>query len=230
MSPIRRDNDFQRTELEDWDTWVQEQIQEAQGRGEFDNLPDAGKPIKIWRTEVNPEYDLAFSRMKNADVLPVWMELDRDVSRLSQELDDFLERSTAWLLFERDEAIRAQTREAPAEPSAPAPKRPWWQIWQRLMDWFRIEPNEPDSRHEPRSIGDLLRLREHIRAQYLARAAALDKKIESYHNSLPEGLSHLQRLRMLPDRAARRFDARFPVRLLLVESLDDVDHQEARSA
>lgn len=230
MSPIRRDNDFQRTELEDWDTWVQEQIQEAQGRGEFDNLPDAGKPIKIWRTEVNPEYDLAFSRMKNADVLPVWMELDRDVSRLSQELDDFLERSTAWLLSERDEAIRAQTRGTPAEPSAAAPKRPWWQIWQRLMDWFRIEPDEPGSRHEPRSIGDLLWLREHIRTQYLARAAALDKKIESYHNSLPEGLSHLQRLRMLPDRAARRFDARFPVRFLLVESPDDVDHQEARSA
>lgn len=229
MSPIRRDDDFQRTEIEDWDTWIQEQIQEAQERGEFDNLPHAGKPIEIWRTEVNPEYDLAFSRMKNADVLPVWMELDRDISRMSRDLDDFLERSTAWLLAERDGAIRARTQEDPAEPGPSVPKRHWWQIWQRLMDWFRIEPDEADSRQEPRSIGDLLRLREHIRAQYLARAAALDKKIESYHNSLPEGLSHLQRLRMLPNRAAKRFDARFPVRLLLGEP-SDADLPEARSA
>ena len=229
MSPIRRDNDFQRTEIEDWDTWAQKQIQEAQERGEFDNLPDAGKPIKIWRTEVNPEYDLAFSRMKNADVLPVWMELDRDVSRLSHELDGFLERSTAWLLAERDELVRSQTRVDPVRLDSRTPKRHWWQIWQRLMDWFRIEPDEPHSQQEPRSIGDLLRLREHIRAQYLARAAALDKKIESYHNSLPEGLSHLQRLRMLPNRAAKRFDARFPVRLLLGEP-SDMDGTEARSA
>lgn len=229
MSPIRRDNDFQRTEIDDWDTWVQEQIQEAQERGEFDNVPDAGKPIKIWRTEVNPAYDLAFSRMKNADVLPVWMELDRDVSRLSRELDEFLERSAAWLLAERDEVIRSQARVYPVRLAPAAPKRHWWQIWQRLMDWFRIEPDEPDSRQEPRSIGDLLRLREHIRAQYLARAAALDKKIESYHNSLPEGLSHLQRLRMLPNRAAKRFDDRFPIRLLLDEP-SDVNRQEAQPA
>ena len=28
-----------------WESWVEEQIREAQARGEFDNLPGAGKPL-----------------------------------------------------------------------------------------------------------------------------------------------------------------------------------------
>ena len=51
MSPVRRDKDFQRTEIDDWDEWIEEQIQEQEALGAFDNLPDAGKPIHIHRTD-----------------------------------------------------------------------------------------------------------------------------------------------------------------------------------
>jgi hypothetical protein len=43
----------------------------------------------------------------------------------------------------------------------------------------------------------------------------MDKKISEYHNALPRELSHLQRLRMLPDRAARLFDDAVPIRMLV---------------
>lgn len=224
MSPIRHDDDFRRTEIEDWDSWIEEQIQESQERGEFDNLPHAGKPIEIYQTQLNPEYDLAFSRMKNAGVMPAWMELDREVARMSQELDAFLDRSVAWLFAERETILR-ERHAVTDEPDATAPRRSWWQIWQRLLDWFRIEPVRPAVPSGGHTIGDVLRFREHIRDQYLERAAELDKKIEIYHNSLPQGLSHLQRLRMLPGRAAKRFDARLPAQMLLIETeLPGADH------
>jgi hypothetical protein len=219
MSPIRHEEDFRRIEIEDWDTWIEEQIQESQERGEFDNLPHAGKPIEIYRTQLNPEYDLAFSRMKNAGVLPAWMELDRDVARMSQDLDAFLDRSVAWLLSERDAIIRARQTENSGPAETLPQQRPWWQVWQRLLDWFRFDPVDTRPGWEPRSLGDLLRLRDHIRVQYLERAAELDKKIEVYHNTLPQGLSHLQRLRMLPARAEKRFEARLPARALFLEPI-----------
>ena len=93
MSPIRHEDDFRRREIDDWDEYIQEQIEESIARGEFEDLPDQGKPIRIWRTEVNPEYDLAFSRLKNAGVMPLWMELDAEVARLSHEMDLFLLRA-----------------------------------------------------------------------------------------------------------------------------------------
>lgn len=214
MSPVRRDKDFRATEIDDWDEWIEEQIQEQEAKGAFENLPDAGKPIHIHRTDVNPDYDLAFSRMKNAGIMPAWMELDRDVSNLTHDLDEFLERSATYLETERDAIIAARNR--PAEPVAPTrPQRPWWNLWQRLLDLFRPDPDVDEAPERPRSLGELLVLRERMRTQYLERASTLDKKIEAYHNSLPSALGHLQRLRMLPARAAKRFDTRLPARLIV---------------
>jgi hypothetical protein len=214
MCPIRHEDDFRRVEIDDWDSWIEEQIQESQERGEFDDLPHAGKPIHIYRTDVNPDYDLAFSRMKNAGVLPAWMELDRDVSRLTRELAHFLDRSATWLLAERD-AYRDSLADRRPEQREEAMRHRWWQLWARLRDWMRVEPEPPAARRVPASLGEVLRTRDHIRAQYLERAATLDRKIEEYHNALPRGLSHLQRLRMLPSRAERLFDERIPARVIL---------------
>lgn len=211
MSPIRHEDDFRRREIDDWDEYVQEQIEESIARGEFNDLPHQGKPIKIWRTEVNPEYDLAFSRLKNAGVLPVWMELDAEVARLSRELDIFLDRSRTYLRQQLDELRERQAR----QDEAPVPGYPWWQVWRRLADWWRLDLSEDDAGPVFASIGDLIVQRDRMRSQYLARAAELDKKIADYHNALPRELSHLQRLRWLPQRAARVFDEEVPARMLV---------------
>jgi hypothetical protein len=210
MSPIRRDGDFQRTQIDDWDSWIGEEIRKAQERGEFNNLPGQGKPLEIYRTDVNPEYDLAFSRLKNAGVMPAWMELDREVRRLSDELDAFLDRSIAYLAEQRTQVLRHLQRESEPRMPEPSPIYPRWQVWRPLLEWFRMPPAEPETDTGPATPADLIRLRDHMRAQYLERAARLDKRIADYHNALPRNLSNLQRLRMLPDRAAKRFDERCP--------------------
>ena len=213
MSPIRHEDDFQRKTIDDWDSWIDEEIRKAQARGEFSNLPGQGKPIEIYRTDLNPEYDLAFSRLKNAGIMPAWMELDRDVARLKAELDAFLDRSARFLGEQRDALVRRLTAPPPEPPARPHPR---WQVGRPMLEWFRMPPPEPGERETgPRSVGELLQMREHMRAQYLDRAAALDKKIADYHNALPPGLSHLQRLRMLPERAAKRFDECCPVSFVL---------------
>ena len=217
MSPIRHEDDFRRKQIKDWDEWIEDEIQKAQQRGEMDNLPLQGKPIEIYRTDVNPEYDLAFSRLKNAGIMPAWMELEREIRQLTEELASFLDRSEAYLAEQRKALRRSLAGEADEEPAKPS--RPWWQVWWQVLDWLRFPPEEPARPTAPRSTGELLQLRDHLRAEYLARAAALDKKIVDYHNSLPRELTHLERLRMLPERAAKRFDERIPVGFVLEADL-----------
>lgn len=219
MSPIRHEDDFRRREIDDWDEYVQEQIEESISRGEFEDLPDKGKPIRIWRTELNAEYDLAFSRLKNAGVLPAWMELDAEVARLSGELDLFLDRSRTYLVRQLEE-LRERQAQAEEEPE---PEYPWWQSWRRIVDWWRLDLSDRDDGPAFGSIGELIVQRDRMRSQYLERAAALDKKIADYHNALPRELSHLQRLRWLPERAARVFDEYVPARMLVSDTGADED-------
>lgn len=214
MSPIRHEDDFRRREIDDWDEYVQEQIEESISKGEFEDLPDKGKPIKIWRTEVNPEYDLAFSRLKNAGVLPVWMELDAEIARLSHDLDVFLDRARGYLQ-EQLEQLRERQRQPVVDPE---PRVPWWQFWRRIAAWWRLDTSGDDTGPQFASVGDLIVQRDRMRTQYLERAAALDKKIADYHNALPRELSHLQRLRWLPERAARVFDEEVPARMLVQDN------------
>lgn len=203
--PTRYSDDIRAQQIDDWDEWVRDQLNEANARGEFDNLPDRGKPIKIYRTDINPEYDLAFSRLKNAGVMPAWMELDRDVSRMRAEMDAFLSASAEWL--RRHRAMVGEEVAPPSKVTWPA-----WQFWKTLLAWFRFDAAEPSI--EPITIDALRDDRRRMKRQFLQRADELDKKIVNYHNALPRELAHLQRLRMLPDRASRMFEEQVPASLV----------------
>lgn len=194
MSPIRKTDDFRSVEIESWDDYIQEEIAGMQARGELDNLPHQGKPIKIWRTDVNPEYDLAFSRLKNAGVMPLWMELDKEIGELTQAL---------WL---RLDAVEAEIRSLIALHETPpvAEPEPASTLWQRLTRWFRTDFS--NDALPPPTMTSIMATRERERTKFLELAAALDKKIVTYHDSLPKGAEHLQRLRWLPNRAAAVFD------------------------
>ncbi len=62
-------------------------IQEAISRGEFDHLPGAGKPLDLSAYFDTPEeVRLAYSILKNADVLPREVELLREIALLKEEL------------------------------------------------------------------------------------------------------------------------------------------------
>jgi hypothetical protein len=53
-----------------WESWVDAQIARGRERGDFDNLPGAGKPLpRRDREESSYDWALAWARRENADVL-----------------------------------------------------------------------------------------------------------------------------------------------------------------
>ncbi len=63
-------------------------IQEALARGEFDNLPGAGKPLDLSAYFDTPEeIRVAYSIMKNANILPLEAELLKEIAVLKEELE-----------------------------------------------------------------------------------------------------------------------------------------------
>ncbi len=62
-------------------------IEEAISRGEFSNLPSAGKPIDLTAYFNTPEeVRLAYSILKNADMLPREAELLKEVAAINHQL------------------------------------------------------------------------------------------------------------------------------------------------
>lgn len=64
---------------------IESQIQEAMAAGLFDNLPGAGRPLRLEGNENDPNW-LGHHILKNANVLPEWLELARDIERGLQRL------------------------------------------------------------------------------------------------------------------------------------------------
>lgn len=69
-----------------WGRIVEEQIRDAQRNGEFDDLAGQGKPLDLDDEETALEGDLKMAHhiLKNADALPFWIELDKEI-RARQE-------------------------------------------------------------------------------------------------------------------------------------------------
>jgi len=205
--PLRRDGD-RVEEIEDFDSWIEDTLTEAIARGEFDNLPQAGKPIRIERNPYQPELDLAFSRLKNAGMAPAWIELDREIRAMHDALDHWLQASAGRLAAE---ASRIQhLDEMSATRPAPA-RRSWRQRWWpfRLFSDIADEGLKLDIETAWRRWSYERRI---VRDQYLERATQLDAKILLFNNSVPRDLWLLEKVRFLPERAAVRFETTCPSR------------------
>ena len=67
---------------------VEERIQRAQEEGIFDNLPGKGKPLQLDDDHGIPEdLRLTYKILKNANCLPIEMELRKEIFSLRQLLD-----------------------------------------------------------------------------------------------------------------------------------------------
>ena len=64
---------------------IESQIQEAMAAGLFDNLPGAGKPLRFDGNENDPNW-LGHHILKNAGVLPEWLNLAREIERALERL------------------------------------------------------------------------------------------------------------------------------------------------
>jgi hypothetical protein len=67
---------------------VDEKIQEAIARGEFDNLPGKGKPLDLDAYFATPEHlRMGYSILKSADIVPEEIELLRQIESLRKSLE-----------------------------------------------------------------------------------------------------------------------------------------------
>jgi hypothetical protein len=86
----RTGRDAARTRIEHQTQWVEQQLRTAMARGEFDDLPGAGKPIEGLGTEHDPDWWLKklIERERITGVLPEALQLRKD----DLELDALLDR------------------------------------------------------------------------------------------------------------------------------------------
>ncbi|HLV97628.1 MAG TPA: DnaJ family domain-containing protein [Ktedonobacterales bacterium] len=100
-----------------WRDAIEEQIRAAQERGDFDNLPGAGKPQRIDDNPYAGDRALAFHLLQQNDLLPqeldLGREVDADLARAEALLAE-LRRERQWLLnrpaFSRERARATYAR------------------------------------------------------------------------------------------------------------------------
>ncbi len=61
--------------------WLDEIIAEHQQQGAFDNLPGSGRPLHL-----EGDFDMASHLLKNSQVLPPWLDLQKEIRRDIQNL------------------------------------------------------------------------------------------------------------------------------------------------
>jgi len=81
---------------------VEERIQAAQKNGEFDDLPNSGKPLALKDDRfVSEELRLSFKILKNADCLPPEIELKKQIGHIESLLDGMGETAEAYRLMKK---------------------------------------------------------------------------------------------------------------------------------
>ncbi len=88
--------------MERYESWVDRQVREAQERGEFDNLPGAGRPIPGIRDAHDPDWWVKglIEREKLPAPLPPGLALRREVEQLPTTLADVRDEATARAVLE----------------------------------------------------------------------------------------------------------------------------------
>ena len=79
---------------------IEKRIKEAQEKGEFDDLPGKGEPLKLEEdTHVPEELRLAYKILKNADCLPPELELKKEIRQMEDLLDNIPDEKEKYKLI-----------------------------------------------------------------------------------------------------------------------------------
>ena len=146
-----------RARIEQQQTWVDLQIRQAMERGEFDDLPGAGKPIEGLGAEHDPDWWLKqLIERERIAVLPPALQLRKDDHELDGLLDKLASEDEVRKQVEDFNARVIRARYTPVDgpplitmprdveetvaawrarraarrtpkPAAPAQRRRWWQ-------------------------------------------------------------------------------------------------------
>ena len=117
-------NRFQREpqSLEAWETWVDRLIVAAQERGDFDDLPGHGKPLRIEESPFAGGLDIGFGILKNAGVAPYWVELEKEIRAACEQLDAIAVRSATLA----STAVATDRTTQTGAAGRDRPRRRWW--------------------------------------------------------------------------------------------------------
>ena len=76
---------------------LEDKIVEAMERGDFDNLPGLGKPLRLENDRLVPgEYRLAYRIMRDNDVQPDWIALQQEIDQRIQQARDDLDAAARY--------------------------------------------------------------------------------------------------------------------------------------
>ncbi len=76
---------------------MDELFEQAVLEGAFDNLPGKGKPLKLSKNLLNPEYELAFQLLKDNDYTLPWIAQRNEIASRSEALREEIRFS--WRRF-----------------------------------------------------------------------------------------------------------------------------------
>lgn len=195
--PMNRD---ERLSLQKRESWLEQAIRESQERGEFDNLPGTGKPLDLTENPHGADWESGFRVLKNAGFAPAWIEADKEIRKLTEQMEALIERTTAFI-------AEHSIPDAPAtDCSTPARSDLGWRgKLARLWDTSRSR----DAAAQPDSW-DLEVFRQRARREYLQLAEELDRATVEYNGALPSDLMWKERQRRPAEQAECDFDAAIP--------------------
>jgi hypothetical protein len=98
--------------LSQWESAIDQQIREAQQRGDFDNLPGQGRPLpnEAW----DDEWGLAYHILRQAGETLPWISMGRDIEAAQEKLKALLRYAATVPYAERARARERYLREAAA--------------------------------------------------------------------------------------------------------------------
>ncbi|MCA8915208.1 MAG: DUF1992 domain-containing protein [Planctomycetes bacterium] len=121
------------------ETWVDQLIREAEERGEFDNLPGKGKPIKgLDRPWSLDDWARDMIKREGVSILPPGLQLRRDVERELEEIMKLaLEEGVRNRVARLNEHIRETNRrlhEGPASMVKPLDADDIVERWRKVRN------------------------------------------------------------------------------------------------
>ena len=136
MPSVRKEGD-KRDVVWNWGSHVDQMIREAQRRGDFDNLPGAGKPLKLDDDVFAGDMASAYRIAKNANAAPLWVQLDKEIGQDTEALEAMLERSARYLAdvaAAKRPTARAQARKVYLDKAA--------ELNKKIQEYNMIRPRQ----------------------------------------------------------------------------------------
>ena len=103
MAPVHREDDHYEV-APTWDDLVERKIRAARERGDFDDLPGRGRPLRLEDNPYAGDWQLAYKILRDHGFAPPWVEASRELER---RLEAVCQAASGWGSGDRAAARRA---------------------------------------------------------------------------------------------------------------------------